>query len=259
MLTLTKIGLLAICSLSPINLLDGENAIRIKESKEKTTVIKTNKSFSNVRLKQDSIIIDDITYAIKYKKIKYVEKSKGKHITVSTVKYENDTIAKLAMVIAELGGSIVKYATDEELENEVLIISASMDNRLKIDTLSNKNDFSSNKTRQVFGEGTYQSLYKVKQYYAVKEKAYKDMNYVMVGRYGKYENKLTIVYNALFNSVEKLKARGFENANEILSYAHKGNPKLWKNKTLKVTIPVHKICRVNSSYRERFQSILKTK
>lgn len=166
--------------------------------------------------------------------------------------YNDDRAAKFSMICAELGGSILK--TDNPF-NEALIISASLDNRLIVEGLNlkfkQKEKFSSEKLRERHGDNTYQSLFKEKQYNAVRYPSYQDFEYGMDKRTSdKVAQKvgMATVYNAMDNPVYKLQALGLKEASEILGYAHEGNPSLYKNKEIDFSsLETHNMSRIVGS------------
>jgi len=138
------------------------------------------------------------------------------------VKYNNDTAAKFSMIAAELGGSILRDY--KKSYNEALIISASMDNRLRVDSMY-PTTFCKNYMKELYEEGTYQSLFTSKQYCASIHKSYKSFSYGMNARTKKRLKQivgLCAVWNSIYNSVEKLEKMGMKEARRILGYCHGG-------------------------------------
>ena len=152
------------------------------------------------------------------------------------VKYLNDTSAKIAMVYAELGGSIL--SDYDNTLSEALVISASMDNRLKVDSIKS-NKFVKDYMRSIYHDKPYQSLYTKKQYNAAFCKAYQSFKYGYNKRTRKELKKrigLCAVYNSVFNPVHKLEEMGMYDAKFILSFCHAGDPSLWKSRYLDFTM-----------------------
>jgi len=160
-----------------------------------------------------------------------------RYATSRTVTYPDDNAAKFSMICAELGGSIlIDY---DKAHTEALIISASMENRLYVDSVhTNKGKtevFCKSYMKSRYGDGSFQSLYTPKQYCAMVCKSYKQFGYGHSVRTRQTYKKLIglcAVWNSMQNPVQKLTDMGMVEANMILSYCHGGYISLHRGRTL---------------------------
>ena len=127
---------------------------------------------------------------------------------------KSDEGRKYSMIAAEGGWIKENGKVKKETAYGLLIISASMENRLKFPE-SFPND------------GTYESLFTYKQYNAASSSTYKNILGKIPTWRGWYGTKdvmsyLNDVYNATFSSAVNILQEnyGFSNADKILGYAH---------------------------------------